>query len=248
MFWGSEMNSEIEQAAGIDRRAAAAKESEEAMERLIEDFRPFLQARAAKYSMSTDSDRRDELFSTAMIAFYESVQNYDITRGHFFQYAQRVVRARLIDYIRGIYRSEGNTVSLDQGLDDENENQQSESPVVIELSMRSYDRNRGNEALVDEIEQFKAELNTWGITMEALSRNSPKHKKLRETYKEIVLKITNEPDIVQTIQLKRYFPVKTVAEITGLPQKNVERARTYILATLIIRLGEYDLLSGYIAD
>ena len=242
------MSSEIEQAAGLDKRAAAAKESEEAMERLIEDFKPFLQARAAKYSVNADSDRRDELFSTAMIAFYEAVQNYDITRGHFFPYAQRVIRARLIDYIRGVYRSEGNTVPLDPVLDEEDENQPTESPAIIELSMRSYDHQRKKEALIDEIEEFKAELLTWGITMEALSRSSPKHKKLREKYKEIVVKISQETDVVQTIQLKRYFPVKTVAEITGLPQKNIERARTYILATLIIRLGGYELLSGYITE
>ena len=242
------MDREIENAAGLDQRAAAANESEEAMERLIGDFKPFLQARAAKYSMNAGSDRQDELFSTAMIAFYESVRNYEITRGHFFPYAQRVIRARLIDHIRGLYRNEGNTVPLDPLPGDEEEYQQNESPVVIELSMRSYDRQRGNEGLIDEIEEFKAELGTWGITMESLSKNSPKHKKLRETYKQLVKKIAQNPDIVQTIQLKRYFPVKAVAEISGLPQKNVERARTYILATLIIRLGEYNLLSDYISD
>ena len=242
------MDREIEQAAGLDQRAEAAKGSKEAMELLIEDFRPFLQARAAKYSANTDSDRHDELFSTAMVAFYESVKNYEISKGHFFPYAQRVVRARLIDHVRGVYRNEGKTVPLDPVSDDEEEYRQTESPVVIELSMRSYDRQRGNEGLIDEIEEFKAELSAWGITMEALSRNSPKHKKLRETYKQIVVRITQNPDIVQTIQLKRYFPVKAVAEISGLPQKNVERARTYILATLIIKLGEYDLLAGYITE
>ena len=242
------MEREVENAAGLDERAAAAKDSKEAIEKLIEDFRPFLQARAAKYSINSDGDRRDELFSTAMVAFYESVRNYDILKGHFFPYAQRVVRARMIDHIRGIYRNEGNTVPLDPISDDEDNEQATESPVAIELSIRSYDRQRSNEELTDEIEEFKAELGAWGITMETLSKNSPKHKKLRETYKRIVINIIQNPDIVQTIQLKRYFPVKTVAEITGLPQKNVERARTYIIATLIIKLGEYDLLSEYITD
>ena len=242
------MTSEIGQAEDLDSRAEAAKESKESMELLIEDFKPYLHARASKYSVKFESDKHEELFSTAMVAFYEAVRNYNRERGHFFPHAERVVRSRLIDHIRGLYRNEGNTVPLDPHYDDEDEQSQAESSAVIELSIRSHDRRRRNEALIDEIEAFKEELNEWGITMETLSKHSPKHKKLRETYKKVVVKIAQEPDIVQTIRLKRYFPVKTVAEISGLPQKNIERARTYILATLIIRLGDYDLLSGYVSD
>lgn len=241
------MNGEVEQAAVLDERAAAAKGSEEAMERLIEDFKPFLQSRAVRYSMGNSGDRRDELFSTAMIAFYEAVKNYDIEKGHFFQYAERVVRGRLIDFIRSIYRHEGNVVQLEPMLEEGDDKTPSQSAPIIKLSMRSYDEQIRHETIVEEIEQFKSELTTWGITMETLSKNSPKHKKLRETYRQIVAQISNSEDIIQTIQIKRYFPVKAVAEMSGLPQKNVERARTYLIASLIVKLGDYELLSEYVS-
>ena len=241
-------NEKIEQAADLDRRAVEAKESETETERLIEDFKPFLNSCASRYSIKNSYGRHDEMFSTAMLAFYESIQNYDAERGHFFQYVERVVCCRLIDDVRKIYKDAGSTIPLDPIVDEDSETAQNHTKAIDELSMRSYDDQRRRELLEYEIEQFKAELDDWGITMETLSRHSPKHKRVREAYGEIISHISRNHNIIQTIRIKRYFPVKEVAEISGYPHKNVERARTYVLATLIIKLGDYDLLSGYIGD
>ena len=204
-----------------------------------------MHSRVAKYSMRSDVDRREELFSVAMMAFYEAIQKYDVEKGHFFPFANRVVCTRIIDHIRKIYRSEGQTVSLD---DDTDEQATAQSAAVEEISIRAYDAQRRQEALVEEIEQFKSEIATWGITMDSLAKSSPKHQQLRDECRAAVAKIHQSPDIVQTIQLKRYFPIKAVAEITGLPQKKLERARTFIIASLIIKMGDYVLLSDYVHD
>ena len=218
------------------------------MEQFIEDFKPFLQACAIRYSHGGDDDRRQELFSTAMLAFYESVQSYDAEKGHFYPFANNVIRMRIIDFIRGVYRREADVVPLDPLLIDDDDQQSSQTAALNQLSMRKYNEDRSNEMLVDEIEQFKAELNTWGITMETLSKHSPKHKALRETYRSLASQISKSADIIQTIQIKRYFPVKAISEISGLPQKNIERARIFILASLIILMGDYDLLSDYVGN
>jgi RNA polymerase sigma factor len=233
----------IEKTASLDERAVIAKQSEDETERLIEDFRPFLNARVAKYSLWSDMNQREEMFSIAMMAFYESIQKYDISKGHYFPFANRVVCERLIDYIRSIYRHEGKTVPLDE---DDEERPSAQSGAIEEVSIRSYDAQRRQQSLVDEIEQFKAELTTWGITMDILTQHSPKHQKVRDTYKRVIAKICQSPDIVQTIQIKRYFPIKAVSELTGLPQKNLERARTFILASIIIKMGDYEYLSDYV--
>ena len=239
------MSEIIANAVDLDSRVAAAKESNDEMERLIEDFKPFLRARVIRYCARPDEDRREKLLSTAMMAFYEAIKSYDAAKGHFFPFADKVVKRRLIDALRGVYRDEIETVSLDE----ENEDQQkAHSPAVIELSLRVYDEQRRREALADEIEQFKAELTTWGITMKDLSKNSPKHQRVRDSYQLAVSEIADNADIVQTIQLKRYYPVKKISEITGLPQKNIERARIFILASLIIKFGDYENLSDYVRD
>ena len=239
------MNEEetIEQPKSLDERAKLAKQSEAEVKKLIEEFMPFLHGRVARYSARLEEYLQEDLFSSAMMAFYEAIQSYDAEKGHFFPFANRVVSARLIDQIRKIRRHEGKTVPLN--IDDE-EPQFSQTSAINVLSMRNYDAERRREQLMDEIEQFKAEAALWGITMDALVRGSPKHRELRHTYREILTAVSKNPEIMQTIHLKRYFPVKAISQITGLPQKKLERARTYILASLVIKTGDYVLLTEYI--
>ena len=239
------MGEVIELAASMDDRALAAKQSKDEMEQLIEEFKPFLNSRVSKYFSKLEQSQHDELFSTAMMAFYESVQNYNIEKGHFLPFANRVVCDRIIDHIRRIDRNKIITVPFEE---EDDEQLIAQSQAISEVSIRAYNAQRNQESLVIEIEQFKTELKTWGITMDALVKNSPKHQKLRETYKMVVTKVCQTPDIVQTIQLKRYFPIKTVSELTKLPQKTLERARTFIIASLIIKLGDYDYLSDYVSN
>ena len=105
---------------------------------------------------------------------------------------------------------------------------------------------RRQETLAEEITRFKQDLTAWDITLAALTQQSPKQPQLLETYRMIVAKATENQEVIEAIQQKHTFPVEIVAEITGIPQKNVELARTFILATLIIRLGAYRHLSEYL--
>ena len=232
----------IEKPNNLNQRAIAAKTSESEAKILIEEFMPFLRGRVAKYSVRYDEHLREDLLSSAMMAFYEAVQNYEAEKGHFFPFANRVVCARIIDSIRKIDRHVGRTVSLS----DDDEQQLAESTAINVISMRRYEADRRRERLSEEIEQFMSEAASWGITMDALVKGSPKHRELRNTYEDILSTVTESPDIMQTIHVKRYFPIKAISKITGLPQKKLERARIYILASLIIKTGDYELLSEYV--
>ena len=235
----------VEKAADLDERVVLAKDSESEAEKLILDYTPFLRSRAARYSLQDKEDLRDALFSVAMSAFYEAIQSYDDEKGHFFPFANRVIRARIIDYIRTSSKHEGRTVPLET---DDDELRSAQSSAINMISMRNYDEERRRERLAEEIEQFKHELASWGITMEALVRASPKHKELRRTYDGVIAAVAGNPDIMQTIHLKRYFPVNSISKLTGLPQKKLERARIYVLAALVIKTGDYEQLSGYLGD
>ena len=234
----------VEQVGDLDRRAELAKQSTMEMECLIDDFKPFLLARVARYAPHS-VDQREELFGTAMMAFYEAIRSFDVGKGHFFPFANRVVSSRIIDSIRSIYRQESKNIPLEETGGELPADHSGSLKVV---SIRSFEEARQKEQLADEIEQFKAELSTWGVSMEALVKNSPKHAKLRETYKTAVAAMIKAPEVIQTIQIKRYFPVKEITKITGLPPKKFERGRTFIIALLIIKMGDYDYLSDYISD
>jgi len=239
------MNDVYIQADSLDARVLEAKQSKDEIEILLEEFRPFLNSRISRYSSQTDHDQQQELFSAAMIALYEAIQKYDAAKGHFFPFANQVVSRRLIDHVRQLYRHKGQTIPLEE---DNEEQSSAQSAAINEISMRSYDMRNRQEMIAEEIKQFKIELLAWGITLDVLSKQSPRQKKLLETYRMIVKKSFQNQDIVQTIQIKHYFPIKLIAESTGLPQKTVERARTFTLASLIIKLGDYQYLSEYISD
>jgi len=241
------MEEVISQSSSMDDRAVKARDSKDGTEGLIEEFKAFINARVARYSVHADAMQRDEMQSTAMLAFYEAIKKYDPAKGHFLPFANMIVCARLIDFNRRISNRTIPTISLDDTGDDE-EGDQAQSAAVSELSIRIYESERRRESLVEEIEQFKAELSAWGLTLASLVEQSPKHSKLRDEYREAITKISQAPDIMQTIQVKRYFPQKAIGEITGLPQKKLERARNYILASLIIITGDYDALSDYVTD
>ena len=234
---------QLHHASMLDERAAAAVRSNDEMERLIEDYRSFLRSRVYRYSTHCDNAQREEMFGTAMLAFYESVKKYDPSKGHFFPFSNRIVCERLIDYNRRASRHEGHLISLEDEVGDP---LTAQSAAVTEMSIRSYEATSSQAQLVEEIEQFKEELAGWGISMASLAMQSPKHRKLREDYRMVVTQITQTPDIIQTIQLKRYFPIKAVAKISGIPPKKLERARNFILASLIIKMGDYDYLSEYV--
>jgi len=233
----------VENAENLDERALIAKQSKTEAERLIEEFRPFLQSVVAKYARRRDSSQRDELLDVVMTAFYESIRSYDAKKGHFFPLARRVVNNRAIDYVRQVYRQSRESSLLD---DTDESRPRAQITIIESASLQQYSQQHQLEYLQDEIEQFRAELMSWGITMEMLTKQSPKQKKLRDMYKLAIVKICQDPDIIQTIQLKHYFPVQAISQITGLPPKRLERARTFILASIFIKIGDYEILSDYV--
>jgi len=233
----------VEKAANLDDRAMAAKDSEGEAERLIREFEPFLRSRAAKYSMRNDAYQRDELYSTAMIAFYEAIRGYDIEKGHFYNYVNKVVCGRIIDDIRKNYSRESKILPLE---DEDEDRQSTHSTAINETSIQIYEAEQSRKSVSEEIEQFRAELDSWGITMETLVDQSPKHKARRDECKYIASAIAANSDLLQTIQIKRYFPIKAVSGVTKIPPKKLERARMFILALLIIKVGDYNYLADYI--
>jgi RNA polymerase sigma factor len=235
----------IIQTGALDERAVNAKQSNEETERLITDFKAFLRSRVSRYAVHADETSREEMFGTAMLAFYEAIQKYDASKGHFFPFANQVVCERLIDFNRKAYRHDGHTAPLEE---DDGEHESAQSAAIAEVSIRNYEDERKRGQMVDEIEQLKAELAVWGITLATLVDQSPKHAKVREEYRKVVSLVAQAPDIIQTIQLKRYFPIKAIANISGLPPKKLERARNFLLASLFIRIGDYDYLSEYVSD
>ncbi|MCL2436595.1 MAG: sigma-70 family RNA polymerase sigma factor [Clostridiales bacterium] len=230
----------------LDERVERAKHSELERDKLISEYVPFLRAMVAKHSpRHYDVHLREDLFSAALLGFDEALQNYDIGKGRFLTFATRVVSFRIIDQTRKIKRTEGKTISLN---DTDQETASSSLVEINKVSQSNYEALTRREALEEEIEQFKEELLQWQSTMEDLVKASPKHQKLREICKEITSAVMQNPEIIQTMQQKKYYPVKKIEILTGLPRKTIERTRMFIIASIIIKTGDYRFLQDYVGE
>lgn len=233
------MDNTISEVKTLDQWAILAAKDKEEAERLIKEFQPYLQGQVRRY-VGSDTRNEDELYSYVMSAFYEAIISYDADKGHFFSFAKKVVNLRLIDCMRKIYRVQKNVVSLDA---DETQNAN-----IARESVAHYQAEQEQSAIAEEITRFCNEMGNWNITMDMLVKHSPRHKALRKEYLRVVKQITENPDIMQTIQLKMYFPIKKISEMTGVPPKKLERGRIYIIASLIIHSGDFEYLADYIRN
>ena len=78
----------------------AAKSDPDAADGLIRQYMGFIRAETAKFLNRPPAEGRDEEFSVAMLAFYESILGYEKGKGAFLSYSARGIRNRLIDHYR----------------------------------------------------------------------------------------------------------------------------------------------------
>ena len=235
-------NEEAYKTHDLDERVALAKESEAEMESLLSSYRPYFAHTAMKYAMHSEAWQKDELFSVAQMGFYEAAKGFDRAKGHFFPFAKMVMRNRIIDHMRKNSGRDGNlTLDHEHSVDGT-----PLSSLIGKASVERHDQDMRQKKIAEELTQFRKELASWNISMESLVKESPKHDSLRQAYKGLVLAIMESQPILDTILKKHYLPVKEISKLTGLPQKKIERARTFILAAILIKLGDYDFLSDYV--
>ena len=98
----------------------AAKSDPDAADSLIRQYMGFIRSETAKFLHRPPEEGRDEEFSIAMLAFYESILGYEKGRGVFLSYAARGIRNRLIDHYRKEKRH-ANLSSLHEPVEDDAE-------------------------------------------------------------------------------------------------------------------------------
>ena len=226
----------------LDERVAMMSADGDGINALIDEFRPFITSFAYRYGSLNRRIESDELLSAAYIAFYEALGTYDISKGHFLPFASTVIKRRLVDLARRESRSDAYRLTLDI----QDESGAGESATVMQSAIKVFNFSVQQEMLRYEVESFKRDLNNWGIELEDLLRESPKHKASIRLYRRITLAALSDKDILNTVLNKKYFPIKKISELTKTPQKKIERARKYIVASILIAAGDYDYLSEYI--
>lgn len=226
----------------INDRVRKIKDNEEEINKLVEEYKPFIASCVEKITGRYVRYGEDDELSIALIAFVEAVKSYNIFRGYFLSFARNVIKRRLIDYYRK-EKKHGKVVSLiDYYGGEENE----ERDLSTNQSIQKYADDVVNEYRRLELEELKEELSLWGITFMELVKVSPKHARTREAYGKAIRFLLSRPELILQIKSKRYLPMAEIEKNTGVPRKTLERARKYIITVITIATGDYRYIREYV--
>ena len=188
------------------------------------------------------SNRREEHIQIGMIALQEAIAKYDEERGRFLSFAAQVIRSRLIDYERKVYRQTRNE-SLELVGDEEQELSYSE----IQLAMSRFRKDQERELMRLEIAAYSEELAKWDLSFQELVRVSPKQERLRNRYFRVVRFLLESDELMEWMDQHHKLPIQSIIRDLGEKKRNLERGRKYILSMVVLLSGEYPRLKSRIS-
>ena len=230
------------QPASINDRVRKIKNNNDEINRLVEEYKPFIASCVEKNTGRYVKYGEDDELSVGLLAFVEAIKAYNVLRGNFLSFSQNVIKRRLIDYHRKEKRHK-NVVYINEYTNDDEEK---ENDLSIEKSLDIYSEREISEYRRLEIEELKKELAQWDISFIELTETSPKHEKTRKMCAEIISFIVSQPELVKQVKNKRYLPVAEIEKSLCIPRKKIERMRKYILAVMIINTGDYEYIRDYV--
>jgi RNA polymerase sigma factor len=186
----------------INERVESIKNDDEAVNRFVEEFKPFIASCSEKVTGRYMRYGEDDELSIALMAFAEAIKSYDSSKGSFLSFAQNVIKRRLVDFFRK-ERRHSNVVSLDEYSTEEGE----EFDLSAADSIERHSAEVVSEYRRLEIEELKNELMQWGISI--LADESPD----RKYTSQVVSPIISEGDPIGAVILLSTDPNTHMGEV-----------------------------------
>lgn len=205
----------------LENRVQAAKSSPDELNKLIEEYVPFIRKTAVKV---IPPGAYDSFSSTAMSAFAEAVEKFRDNEGRFLGFASLVITNRVKDQIRKEFKSK------EMPSDD------------IEI-MATFEDKADRKM---EVDMFRDELMIYGILLDDLIKDSPKHKGSRKKANEAARVLAENESLFNSLTETRRLPVKKLSELSGITEKLIEQKRKYIIAVALIKQMKYSYLREFV--
>ena len=224
----------------LDLLVTDAKNNEDSLNKLVSQYENFILKCASSAARDYISKSDDE-WSIALSAFSEAIKNYSVGKGSFLNFAELVIRRRIIDFMRGKSRY-APEVSVNPSLfgtdsqDEEDYYMQSE----IAKKVSSVD-----DTLKLEITLANEIFLEYGFSFMDLTECSPKAEKTKKSCSKAVAYLLKNPILLNEIKIKKQLPLNIIEINTKIPRKLLERHRKYIIAAVEIMSGDYPNLAEY---
>ncbi|MHA6485376.1 RNA polymerase sigma factor SigI [Paenibacillus sp. strain BS8-2] len=225
---------------------ALIKQGDEMLrEQFIAEYSPYIAKVTSRFSKRYINPERDDEFSVALQAFNEAIDGFDYKAGRsFLGFAKTVMQRRLIDYVRKEHRHLKSVPY--SSFDIEGEEQTAYNVLETMQALDAHETSRIDQERRSEIMDLNEELGMYGISMEELVGQSPKHTDSRVMLIGIACKLADTPEWMDILTATQRLPIKEVMEACGVSRKTIERNRKYIIAIAIIRSGSYPYMNDYL--
>lgn len=222
--------------------AEAKKGDAAAREQLLKSYLPFVD-RVVASTCARAVARTDDEFQIALVAMNEAIDAYQADRGSFIGFAETVMRRRLIDSFRVSSRTRELPFAA---FDEEDEEGNTQNTVEVETALRSFQEKEEAAARAEEIARYASELKIYGLTFQELIEISPKHVDARDHAVSAAKIIVDDEELRKLFLKSKSLPLKQLQSRVSVSRKTLERQRNYIVAIVVLLLGEYDLLHAFV--
>ncbi|SHH95156.1 RNA polymerase sigma factor [Clostridium collagenovorans DSM 3089] len=201
--------------------------SEKKLNSIIEDYMPLIIKTISSITGKYVSIENDEEFSVGLMAFVEAMEKYEESKGAFPSFAKLVISSRIKTYLIKENKRSRET-SMEELMNS-----------GIELSSEYSNPIEDKEELKTEISKFKVELSEFGLSLEDLVQEAPKHEDTRRNAINISEKVSKDEPLTTFIFGKKRLPIKQISLKYTVTEKILKRSKKFILSLVIIFFRNY---------
>lgn len=208
-------------------------------EKFIQENIPFIIKSASKtVGKYVDMDNGEE-FSIALIAFNEAINNFDINRNdNFWYYSELIIKSKIIDNFRVNMKNS----RVFPFTFFENHIEALEEKFYQDQSINMFEDVDTH----DELELFKKNLEAYGIALDDLIGNTPKHRDSIKLYIKVARLILNDEFLYKKLIRKKTLPTTEIAKKIDLHPNSLRKNSKFIIAICLILKSNLDIMKSFI--
>ncbi|MCH1959908.1 sigma-70 family RNA polymerase sigma factor [Romboutsia hominis] len=194
---------------------------------IVEENIGFIINTISKVTGKYVSIENDDEFSIGLMAFVEALDKYNQEKGPFLTFAKIVIESRIKNYLAK-EKKKVDVVSIDLYKE-----------IGIDINNILYNPIEDKTELINEIQQFKEELNLFKLTIEDLIKEAPKHSDTRENAINVSKKASKDLEVTDFMYEKKRLPIKKISLKYMVTEKVIKRSKKFIISLIIIFFKKY---------
>ena len=228
-----------------NKRALSAAQNTDKKNRFLTEERDHILYLTARILRKTVTDSDDE-FSIALMAVSEALDSYDENKGAFWNYASLVIKSRILDEYRKQSSYNKELLLSPDSFSGETGDTERDAEISIRTELSKKTAVYIDNSLKDELSALDKELKAFDIDLFDLPQVSPKSEKTKKTCRELISAFFLPPPLTDLLRKTGKLPVNDLIRRYGASRKLIDRHRKFIVASILIKDGDYKEISEYI--